>query len=412
MTELPPQLRDYLSTPSLQPVWQSLRERLERSGHQLAGSCEIALDDERADRLGGLLGRNLAPGRTLRISLLDFDAALRRSAAQRGLAAVVAELTGGPLRDRISERESARAERDQLWAGLDRELVGTGLASADWVGSWTNWLHRSGILSRLPPASAADSLRVAVWIIADLLEQRSGIGSLAELATAFTGSAHGLDEGTPASALVLRGLAYAHDVPAPSTPAERRALWQRVGVATDEISGTVLVWALRPPGSDRWSGMMRERAELGLITHLTAHELLRAGEPAVPGEVVYACENPQVLQRFAAAGVDRPVICTSGNPSAAGAMLLDRVRVRYHGDFDWPGIAIARRLIERGATPWRLSHADYLEAVDRLPAGNRLPLSDRREATPWDDRLADVMARTDIAVHEEAVIDLLLADLR
>jgi hypothetical protein len=43
-------------------------------------------------------------------------------------------------------------------------------------------------------------------------------------------------------------------------------LWQRVGVSTDEISGTVITWGLRPPGGDRWSAMIRERADLGLIT--------------------------------------------------------------------------------------------------------------------------------------------------
>ena len=413
MSEIPEGLRAYLAAPALQPVWAALRVRLERRGHQLTGSVPIPLDDERADRLGGLLGRNLTPGKTVNISLRDLDTALRRSAAQRGLAAVVAELTGGPLRDRVAEKASTRAERDQLWAGLDAALIEAGIASADWIVPWTDWLRRGGILTRLASAAAADSLRLAVWIIADvLLDQPSSDRSLAELATQFTGSAHGLDDGTPTSALVLRGLAHALDQPPPATPAERRTLWQRVGISTDEISGTVLVWALRPPGADRWSAMMRERADLGLITHLTAHELHRASELTAPGEIVHACENPQVLQQLAAAGIDRPVICTSGNPSAAAAILLDRVQIRYHGDFDWPGIAIARRIIERGATPWRMSHDDYLEAVDRLPTANHLPLTGRVESTPWDGELHRVMAATDIAVHEEAVIDLLIADTR
>lgn len=60
------------------------------------------------------------------------------------------------------------------------------------------------------------------------------------------------------------------------------------------------------------------------------------------------------MQGLAAVGVDRPLACTSGNPSAAGSLLLGRTVVRYHGDFDWPGIAIARRIIGQGAQPWRL----------------------------------------------------------
>jgi hypothetical protein len=143
MSEVPQGLREYLSAPALQPVWAALRVRLERRGHQLIGSVPIPLDDERADRLGGLLGRNLTPGKTLNLSLRDLDAALRRSAAQRGLAAVVAELTGGPLRDRVAEKASTLAERDQLWAGLDAALIEAGIASADWIVPWTDWLRRA-----------------------------------------------------------------------------------------------------------------------------------------------------------------------------------------------------------------------------------------------------------------------------
>lgn len=211
---------------------------------------------------------------------------------------------------------------------------------------------------------------------------------------------------------MLRALAFALDAAPATAAAERRLLWQRVGVSTDEISGTVITWGLRPPGADRWSAMMRERATLGLVTHLTVHELRRAGELTRAGEVVHACENPQVLQRLAAAGVERPVACLSGNPAAAGMALLGRTVVRYHGDFDWPGIAIARRVFDRGARPWQFGREDYADAVDRLPADSRLDLSGRIEATPWDERLSAAMAAADVAVHEEAVVSLLLADLR
>jgi uncharacterized protein (TIGR02679 family) len=101
----------------------------------------------------------------------------------------------------------------------------------------------------------------------------------------------------------------------------------------------------------------------------------------------------------------------SGNPAAAGIALLTRAAVRYHGDFDWPGIAIARRVFDRGAQPWRFGRADYLAAVERLPADSRLGLTGRAEATPWDEELGAAMAAADIAVHEETIMDQLLADL-
>jgi uncharacterized protein (TIGR02679 family) len=410
MTAIPPPLREYLLAPSLRTLWPLLRERLERNGHAVRGSLAVMLDDDGADRLSGLLGCPVQTG-TARIRLADLDASLRSSAAGHGLVAVVTDLTGAPLRNLPAERDAARAGRQQLWAQLDLLLVKHNLARQDWVLPWTEWLRRSGLLTRLPTAKATATLSIAVEVLARVLADTYSPIVLAELASENTGNAHGLDGGVP-TALVLRAPALALGS-APATSAEeRRLLWQRVGVSTDEISGTVITWALRPPGRDRWSAMMRERADLGLITHLTVHELQRADDLTRPGEIIHACENPQVLQRLAVAEVECPVACMSGNPAAAGMALLKRTVVRYHGDFDWPGIAIARRIFERGARPWRFGRDDYIDAVDRLPAENRLGLSGRAEATPWDQELWAAMTTADVAVHEEAIVDLLLADLR
>ncbi len=411
MNAIPPNLRTYLSAPSLRPLWQILRDRLERTGHAVRGTITVSLDDDGADRLSGLLGQRVRAEAT-RVKLTDLDTALRSSPADRGLVAVVAELTGGSLRDRPAERDAAQTRREELWAELERLLVTDGLAGQDWARPWTDWLHRGGVLSRLPAGEAWPALAVATRTLAITLDSGRTPTGLAELASEVTGDAHGLDDGTPAAALVLRALAFALDAKPAASAAERRLLWQRVGVSTDEISGTVITYGLRPPGTGRWAGMMCERADLGLITHLTVHELRRAGDVTCPGEVVHVCENPQVLQRLAAAGVDRPLACASGNPAAAGMMLLDRTVVRYHGDFDWPGIAIARRIIERGAQPWQLSRADYRAAVERLAVGRRLALTGRAEATPWEPGLGLAMVSANVVVHEEAIVDLLLEGLR
>ena len=411
MTAIPPTLRGYLLVPSLEPLWLTLRDRLERNGHAIQGFVTVQLDDDGADRLGGLLGRAVTSG-PARLRLAELDASLRTSAAARGLAAVVADLTGAPLRNLPAERTAARAGRQELWANLHQLLGEHGLADEDWVAQWAEWLRRSGLLTRLPAATATAVLAVTVQVLTRVLDDSRPSAGLAELASEVAGNAHGLDDGSPAAALVLRALAFALQVPPAASAAERRELWQRVGVATDEISGTVITWSLRPPGRDRWSAMMRERADLGLITHLTVHELRRAAQVTSSGQIIHACENPQVLQRLAAAEVDRPVACFSGNPASAGMILLRRTAVHYHGDFDWPGIGIARRIFERGARPWRFNRDDYLEGIERLPAENRLGLSGRAETTPWDERLSAAMMAADVAVHEEAIVDILLADLR
>jgi len=132
---------------------------------------------------------------------------------------------------------------------------------------------------------------------------------------------------------------------------------------------------------------------------------------------VFACENPQVLQAAARDGAEESLLCLGGNPASAGWLLVRRllaggVRVAYHGDFDWPGVDIARRLHMLGVEPWRMTSADYAAAVDGAEAQYRLPLTGTTGTSPWDEPLAAAMARTGLAVHEESLLPVLLDDLR
>jgi len=418
---LPGALRDHLGDPSLAAVWRTCHTKLEKTRLEPRGVLELDLDETGADRLGDLLRTSLPPGPT-RVRLTRLDEALRASAARRGLLAVVTELVG-PVVDLTAAREARAAERAGTWTALDAALAGTGLSTAPWVPAWTAELRRTGLLTRLPPAEVPRVVDAAARVLADLpLASTTGTEAerdLGAVASSVTGDAHALDDGRPLSAVVLRGVAAARGEPAPETVADRRALWASVGVTTDQVSGTVLTWGLRPSGDDPWSVSLRARADLGLVTHLTVQELTTPATADValtrPGAVVSVCENPQVLQAAARAGAAAPLVCTSGNPSTAGWLLLDRLvaggaDVRYHGDFDWPGAAIAARVLARGARPWRMGAADYERAVT-AGVDRGLPLAGAPVPTPWDERLSSAMRRHGVAVHEEAVVGDLLADL-
>ena len=107
------------------------------------------------------------------------------------------------------------------------------------------------------------------------------------------------------------------------------------------------------------------------------------------------------------------MICTDGMPSAAQRTLISQLaaagaRLRYHGDFDWPGLTIGNFVMRAtGAKPWRFGAEDYLGACDAL--GSPLAAGGRVEAV-WDNRLAAAMAHRAVAVHEEAVAERLMAD--
>jgi hypothetical protein len=85
--------------------------------------------------------------------------------------------------------------------------------------------------------------------------------------------------------------------------------WGTAGVAPDAVSGTVLVWGLRPPATGAWATMTGDRADLGPATHITLQEW-QASAGALPwvepGSVAHACETPQVLQAAAAPGPTGP----------------------------------------------------------------------------------------------------------
>jgi len=104
------------------------------------------------------------------------------------------------------------------------------------------------------------------------------------------------------------------------------------------------------------------------------------------------------------------VVCTSGVPGLVTVELLRRLaaarsHLAYHGDFDWPGIAMANRLVELlGAVPWLMSADDYLQAArDDGPALEGVPVE-----PVWTKGLGTAMRRRGVAVHEEAVIAVVL----
>jgi uncharacterized protein (TIGR02679 family) len=217
---------------------------------------------------------------------------------------------------------------------------------------------------------------------------------------------------------VLRALALRLGVPRPLSAEDRRDLWDEFDVVVDDLASRVLVLGV-PAVGEGLGDWLTSAARRGVPFCVTLQQLVSM--PVSIGEpVVYVCENPAVLR--AASGslgsLSKPLICTEGRPSTAFQRLASAVaagggELRYHGDFDWPGISIATSVLARhGAVPWRLGAADYLAGVRASDAsGEHVPLSGPPLATPWDPALSPVMAEAGQAVYEGSVTDALLADL-
>ncbi|MFC8305390.1 TIGR02679 family protein [Streptomyces olivaceus] len=422
MSGLPAATREWLTGPGLTRLWQGARNRLESNGVQATGSLRLtAMNAQERNDLSLLLGKPLT-GAAVTIRLDVLDARLRASAAGLGLRQTLEEL-GPPLTDRRAARADVAARREQVWSSLASSLDASPLADQEWPRQWYDLLRRSGVPRGVTPEAAIWTLQQAVQVLTVLLgpegPERNGTRGRGELAAMTTGSAHGLDDGTWLARLVQRGVALAHGTEFPDDAAGRRALWRLVSVTPDEVSSTVLTYGLRPDGEGWRERALRERADHHAEVHVTPRDLhgLRLQLPA--GALIHICENPRVVEAAADAACVQPLVCTSGSAATVVFTLLDALaatgcRFAYHGDFDWPGISLANRVIRRyEARPWRMGTADYEHLAARSQAEGipQLALDGQPVDADWDPDLAPAMTALGVALHEEATLDLLVDDL-
>jgi uncharacterized protein (TIGR02679 family) len=350
--------------PELAPLWQAVHSRLS-SGRPVSRVRIGPLNGQQQAALADLLGLPRLPGERPSVSLAALDHVLLESVGVPARA-VVARLIG-PLGDRAGDRERAAAGRDELWAWFaDHPVILAQPALAPWVSSVRQAGLAGGSVSRTR-AELTQVLRVLSELPA------SGV-PLPVLADQVLGDTHGLDEGTRCAGQVLRALSAIYDVPSPSNAQERRALWERAGVASDEMSAVVLAAGIRMDGDDVAAQILRVCADAGQAAALTLGHLRTADWPNGPADI-WVFENPTVLA-VALARFGRscpPIAATSGWPNSAVILFLQKLaaagaRLHYHGDFDGEGLRIAAAVVARtGATPWRMASADYLRAVTHGP---------------------------------------------
>jgi uncharacterized protein (TIGR02679 family) len=404
-------LRRLLGGEQLRWLVERARARLER-GRPLDGTVTLEGATEAQRRaVARLLGRPAGRGASLHVSLPAVEAVLRSAGLAPDLAAAIRALSG-PVTDRAAERSAA----EQRWTAV--------LAIAEQAANrrpeltpWAQWLHGTGLLRRLAggaPERARELVEQAVAVL-DLLPADGQ--PLSVVAATGAGGGHLLDPDRPLATLVLRAAGIIGGVE-PGDGAEwRRTVWASVGVLAGELTNPVLT--LNLPGDPRTATgrALAVWAGAGQPVHLTARQLLRDPPDlsGLRGRSVSVCENPSVVAEAAnrLGTANAPLICANSHPGAAATVLLRQLgaagaRLRYHGDFDWPGITIANGIMARfGALPWRLDAGAYQSAAQ--PGGPRL--RDTPVTATWDPSLTEAMLQLGVKVEEERVLDDLLTDL-
>jgi uncharacterized protein (TIGR02679 family) len=421
-------IRRLLGGPDTAWLLARLRSRLEQKG-TLEGtvSKQGATTAERV-AVARLFGRSVRSGSSASVSLDLLDAMMRQDAWPDRRASAVIELTGpvvGP--------EVRRAHRES-WHGVAatlRRIAGNRIELSPWV---ENTLRLGTLKRATATPEAATLLALHLTAVADALPVQGEV--LGVLASRLFGDAHALDSKTALGNIAV-GLAAAIAGTSSGVGARwRREAWQGCGVVVDELSSTVLALGLPGGATSPTARALAAVAEVSQPAVLTYRQLTVDDVGVIP-PFVFVCENPAVVaaaaDRFGVgagsdgAGADpgrtsasptlgAPIVCVNGQPGAAAIRLLTGLvaggaELRYHGDFDGGGLAIARTLARSVPwTPWRFDEESYRAAC----AAHRSTsvFTGTIGATPWDHGLAAAMEEIRQRVEEESVLTALLGDLQ
>lgn len=378
-----------------------LRARLRRRyelgppGGKLSSIQVGKLNQTERGALASLVGRKGGIAASITIDVAEVDRALSDAGVAPSLRAAL-ELLDGPIIHRETELSRIR----DSWASV----LG-GCTHTDLIVYLSTPLNL-GVLKRIS-CNQPDSASVICRQTEDILRRLPAAGvPRAQIAAELLGDAHGLDSARPVSTLTLAVLRSR----SLTDTGDDRDTWAAVGILVNELARPALFMNVPCTGLPISPGE----------PHYASLRLLARRPPnwAVAGRSILVCENPNLVAIFAdRLGADcPPIVCVEGHLGAAQRTILRQLKasgadLRYHGDYDWPGISIANNVIAKyGAVPWHFSEADYVAAAESAPK-LATPLSGRPVVASWDANLTAAMTKTGIKIEEEAIagriIDLL-----
>jgi uncharacterized protein (TIGR02679 family) len=378
-----------------------LRKRLRRH-FELGGESSVLaltrISEIERNALAGLLGRPLRLADSMRIDISAVDAVLQRAQLADCLRHAI-EILDGPIINRTAVRAALQDQWDEVRRACEVPQLETLLAEP----------RGMGLLKRISRNDPQVGARLCDFVQRVMRRLPAAGMARSQLAAEALGDAHALDQGRPVATLVLAALRRQRndDRQPDESP---REIWADSGVLVNELARPAL--CLNLPAGGAFTP--------GEPTYLSLRLLLRTPPRwEVAGRTVFVCENPNVVAIAADAlgKASAPLVCTDGMPAAAQRTLLTQLasagaRLRYHGDFDWPGLNIGNCVMRGfGAQPWRYGMQDYIAAVPAIDVANREPLSGASVGADWDAGLTAAMLSHGCAIHEEEVVDVLVRDV-
>ena len=398
-----------------------LRQRFERAavdgGVEHFRLSRLTVDEHAA--LASLLGRPVRFANSMQVDVQAIDDSLQRAGIAPSLRNALEQIDGP-----IIHLKTSRQRKQALWAGV---IAGCNNPS---LSAFLEPSTGLGLLKRLSGGSAerAAQLCADAEMVLNVLPAR-GVAR-AQLAADSLGDAHALDNGRPVATLVLAVwrdiIALLPDENEPLIEGEdeshdrheeiderSRDIWARAGVLVNELARPALILNLPTRSIPAFA------EPTGEPTYVSLRFLLRNSPNwEVRGKNVFICENPNLLAIAADTLGARcaSFVCTDGMPAAAQRTLLTQLSqagacLRYHGDFDWPGVRIGNHVIRQyGAFAWRFAGKDYVTAIQSMSRPGRR-LKGPEAVASWDASLTPAMQSHQQAIEEERMASGLLEDL-
>jgi uncharacterized protein (TIGR02679 family) len=342
--------------------------------------------------LASLVGRKGGVATSITIDVSEVDRTLSDAGIAPSLRAALERLDG-PIVHRETELSRIRDSWTSVLAGC------THMHLIVYLSSPVNF----GVLKRLS-GNQPDSASLICRQTEDILRRLPAAGiPRAQIAAELLGDAHGLDSARPVATLTLAVLRSRSS----SDTGDDRDTWAAVGILVNELARPALFLNVPCSGLPVSPGEP-QYASLRLLAR-------RPPDWAVASRPILVCENPNLVAILAdqLRTACPPVVCVDGHLGAAQRTILKQLKeagadLRYHGDYDWPGISIANYVIAKyGAVPWHFSAADYVAAAKSAPQLT-IPLSGRPVIASWDADLTAAMTKTGIKIEEEAIAERII----
>ena len=342
--------------------------------------------------LASLVGRKGGVAASITIDVSAVDRALSDAGIAPSLRTAL-ELLDGPIIHRETELSRIRDSWTSVLAGCTHtDLI-------VYLSSPVNF----GVLKRLSgnqPNSASLICRQTEGILGRL---PAAGAPRAQIAAELLGDAHGLDSARPVATLTLAVLRSRSS----TDTGDDRDTWAAVGILVNELARPALFLNVPCSGLPVSPGEP-QYASLRLLAR-------RPPDWTVASRPILVFENPNLVAILAdqLGTACPPVVCVDGHLGAAQRTILKQLKesgadLRYHGDYDWPGISIANYVIAKyGAVPWHFSAADYVAAAKSAPQ-LAIPLSGRPVIASWDADLTTAMIKAGIKIEEEAIAERII----